>query len=85
MNKDPSNLNFDYLQRAIAYNNVIREIIANDPRPLDQVEAMMFQWMINYLRKKRESLLAQGLNGINPGHGEGQANPLDLLEQLKES
>lgn len=76
-----SNLNFDYIIEASHFNNVIRRIKVYEARPTDQVEALMFAWMLKFLETKRDSLLSQGLNNINPGFAQNQINPSELIKE----
>lgn len=58
------NLRFDCLTEAGQFNAVITRLEVYEPKPLDQVEAMMFQYMMKVLRRWRDNLLQQGLNGL---------------------
>lgn len=76
------NLRYDYIIEAAHFNDVIRRMRLQPQNISDEVEMMMWKWMFKQLEQVRDSLLAQGLNGIVPGHGEGQTNPVSVANAL---
>lgn len=59
-----SNMYYDNIEEAAAFNTVLRRFDISEAKPLDEVEAMMYQWMIKKLTKWRDDLTQQAFKGL---------------------
>ena len=75
------NMRLDFIEEAAHFRTVIARM-SNEAIPVDEVENMMWQYMMKKLKSKQLALLSQGLNGINPGYAMSQTNPIQVAQQL---
>lgn len=75
------NFRFDCIQDAAHINSTIRRL-QFQPYPTDQIEQLMWAYMMKQLKTLRDSLLVQGLNGISPGYDKNQTNPVAVAKEI---